>query len=467
MKKSLLGMALASGLLAMTLAGCNNTSNSSKASSTSSAPASTSSKAADVPTFPAVPAGKTAWVVKLTSESVSMPTFDSPFLTGPMAQTKDATTGKYPHDWPTGLSALEMKANVTGYEGYYVAFSNTVYDPADYLANGDTTDDMNKKNLQYQLVAGYNSSAETADSRKGLQWTDAYKSATSAALGGVNNPTFTAPGENRTVYLGEDKFTDVPATPAPALKNWSFKFSFATAIPTWQDVYCMGSFDGWDTKWANAANHKCVIAADRLSATYTIKEAYAQDNIAYALSFEYNSSKDTADEKYEATDYSWTKPWAADQKIDIKQIDGDDFTTDPITVPTENFLPDPTIKYAVTFELTNTNATALPETVKLYVAANFNGWNKGTDDANVMTFANGKYTYACNITAGTKQWGILSSKSNADWDPKLVGNAAGENFSVKVTGAGTVKMTGDLSILNEEAGSKKFGFGTVEFVKAA
>jgi hypothetical protein len=229
----------------------------------------------------------------------------------------------------------------------------------------------------------------------------------------------------------------------------------------------MGSFDGWDTKWADAAKHKCVIAADRLSATYTIKEAYAQDNIAYALSFEYNSSKDTADEKYEATDYSWTKPWAADQKIDIKQIDGDDFTTDPITVPTENFLPDPTIKYAVTFELTNTNATALPETVKLYVAANFNGWNKGTDDANVMTFANGKYTYACNITAGTKQWGILSSKSNADWDPKLVGNAAGENFSVKVTGAGTVKMTGDLSILNEEAGSKKFGFGTVEFVKAA
>jgi hypothetical protein len=255
MKKSLLVLSLSMLSLAV-LAGCNKpaasstTGASSTTAGSSEAPTSsvtpTSQEAA--PEIP-VTAGKTGFAVKIAFDGVTCPSYVSIWLTGCMAQVK-GTDGKITATWNTGLDAIEMKA-VTGHDGWYYGES-AVYSTTDYKANLGTG--VADQSGEYSLVLGYNSTAEISDSKKGLQWVDAYKATYCASFAYPNNAKFTDEGgDGKLVTLHEDTFTAVPKKPEAPLTNYTMKIAFSESLPAYEVPHFLGSFDGWKTAWSAEA----------------------------------------------------------------------------------------------------------------------------------------------------------------------------------------------------------------------
>lgn len=166
--------------------------------------------------------GKVTYYLTLAEDSVPFEDFVSIYLTGGV------------FGWKIGAEALEL-ANLEGTDIWY-GISDAIPDP--------NSDDPQK--FDYQLVLGYNAKSGLTDDAIGLQWIDSYKSEKSAAPGGTNNPTFEYAAGDKTVNLGEQKFTAVPA--APKKGDVTLSVTFTEALPEGAEVYIFGELNGWGYK---------------------------------------------------------------------------------------------------------------------------------------------------------------------------------------------------------------------------
>ena len=343
---------------------------------------------------------KTAYVMKLSESSIELSSFNSIFLTGDMAVVDENGT------WAKGLQAIEMKSGIL--DGYLVGYSDK-YEPAE---------DATQAN-QYQLVVGYNSTAETADSRKGLVWNDAYKSDECLSFGGdsgLGNPTFTYDAAKRIADLGTHTFSNQPKAPEPALENFTIRATFAESVPEYAVPHIMGSFDGWSTTTysadAEAASRMTVVAdSDRKVWTLTVAEIYA-DNYDWTMSLDY-----TLEAKAGQTNYSWKKPAelaSGNLQFTVAQIMGNnaslDLTAEPLTFDFAKELPDPT-KTANLKIVATTEGEAVKDGVEVCVTGDFTSWG-----AVAMTASADRKTFTLElegVTAGNLNFGITL---NGSWN---------------------------------------------------
>jgi hypothetical protein len=439
MKKSLLS---ASTLLlaAALLAGCGGGGGSSEAASSSSAQGTSSAAVSSTSgeTAPTVTPdeGKTAYVVKVTWDGVTLPSYVSIFMTGCMAQVKDAD-GKLTATWATGLDAIEL-AEVEGHAGWYWAQSD-LYTTATYLAN--LAEGVADQHCQYQLVLGYNASAEIAEAKKGLQWVDSFKSEYCQSFAFPANPTFDEPGADRVVHLHDDSFNAVPKAPEPPLSNYTIKVAFSVALPEWEVPHFMGSFDGWDTDFAHEEAHRMVPSNEaRTIWKYTI-DSIMPDTYEVTMSLDY-----TMESKPDQTAYAWIKPddWQSGNKLmTINSADGDDFVMDDADAFTADLtntgvLADPNVKFDYTFIMVNTG-TALDDTAQpIYLSGTINSW---AADRMTVDETGKVYTLVKNAPAGSYDFAI----HNDGWAYKVAGEG-GANFSITLEEKPqTVTVTADMT----------------------
>lgn len=192
--------------------------------------------------------GKITFYFTLGDSSATIPSYASVYMTG-------AAVSGYGADWATGLNALEFK-NLEGTKVYYAIFGEA------------TIDTTQEKACEYQLVLGYNKSSTLPDDKCGLAWVDSYKSDVCAALGGLNNPSFTYNAGDQVIDLGTHSFeTEIPA---PVRINTTLVVKFAEALPAGYSVAIPGGFNGWDSSKAFAT-----ISADRKSASLELKDVLA------------------------------------------------------------------------------------------------------------------------------------------------------------------------------------------------
>jgi hypothetical protein len=455
MKKSLLVMSMSLLALAV-LAGCNKpaaSSTSSKAGTSSAATTSsatgTSSAATSEEAAPAitVTAGKTGFAVKIAFDGVTCPSYVSIWMTGCMAQVK-GTDGKITATWKTGLDAIEMKA-VTGHEGWYYGESDVYTTTAYKAALGTGVTDQSG---EYSLVLGYNSTAEISDSKKGLQWVDAYKATYCASFAYPTNAKFAAEGgDGQLVTLHSDTFTAVPKKPEAPLTNYTVKIAFSESLPTYEVPHFLGSFDGWTTTYntANELAHRMTTTdTDRKIWTYTFA-SIIPDSYDITMSLDY-----TIEAMSDQTSYSWTKAaeWTAGNlKMSVNSADGSNFVmadadafVATISSADGTILSDPTIKYDYTFTLTNTG-TAVAEDV--YLSGAMTAWEQ-TAATKMTVDATGKiYTFTgVNHVAGSIKFRFLVG---ASWDHSVCStenNSDSNNFVYKLPAkSGTVALSADMT----------------------
>jgi len=407
MKKSLLTVATL--FLAIGLVACDGDNNSG--STSTSTP-----KGDDINLE--VPADKTAYVMKVGEGSVELSSYNSIFLTGDMAVVDEKGT------WAQGLAAIEMKSGVL--DGYLVGYSDK-YEPEEGAAQAN----------QYQVVVGYNSTAQTADSRKGLVWNNAYKSEECLSAGGesgLGNPTFTYDAEKRIADLGTHVFKSQPAAPQPALKNLTLKVSFAESVPEYAVPHLLGSYNGWNTNYSaeleEATRMAVVEGTERKDWTLNIGDAYA-DSYEWTMSMDY-----TLEAMPDQTNFSWKKP---DQLAEgnlpytVIQIMGDDHELDltegdPLTFDFATNLPDPSQKAGLKIVVT-TEGEAVAEGLTLCVTGSFTGWA-----AQDMTASEDRKTFTLElteITAGKLEFGI-TLKGETNWAHSVVA-AEGANITQQFT----------------------------------
>ncbi len=424
MKKSLLKMSallLSVGAMA-SLVACNNSSSSSKPTSSAGTPTSTGGEDITLE----VGENQTAYVMKLSDTSIALESFNSVFLTGDMLspQGKD--------EWATGLNAIEMKAGIL--DGYLVGYSDK-YVPGEH---GTQT-------YNYQLVVGYNSTAQIADSKKGLVWNDAYKSEECKSFGGesgLGNPTFEATfdAEKRIANLGTHTFSSQPGTPTAPLKNFKVSVTFAESVPEYAVPHFFGSYNGWNTKYeVEAATRMTVVeGTDRKTWELNLGDTYA-DNYEYTMSIDY-----TIEAKKDQTNFSWKKPTQlqSNGKYTVAQIMGDDYTMnltdgDPLAFDFAAELPDPT-KTANLKIVATTAGEAVKADAKLYVCGSFTGWSPTE-----MTASEDRKTFTLEltgVTAGNLEFGINDGTSDWQHNVKAEGGnnikaalVAGEDLCVTIT----------------------------------
>lgn len=189
--------------------------------------------------------GKITFYFTLGDSSVTIPSYASVYMTG-------AAVSGYGADWVTGLNALEFQ-NMEGTKVYYAIF------------DAATIDTTQEKACEYQLVLGYNKSSTLPDDKCGLAWVDSYKSDVCAALGGLNNPSFTYNAGDQVIDLGTHSFEN--EIPAPVRIDTTLVVKFAEALPAGYSVAIPGGFNGWDSSKAFAT-----ISADRKSASLELKD---------------------------------------------------------------------------------------------------------------------------------------------------------------------------------------------------
>lgn len=447
MKKSLLTVATL--FLAFGLVACDGNGDSASTSGkTSASQGQGSASVSAAPITLDVPADKTAYVMKLGEGSVELSSYNSVFLTGDMAQVDEKGT------WAKGLDAIEMKTGVL--DGYLVGYS-AKYEPAEDSAQAN----------QYQVVVGYNSTAEIADSKKGLVWNNAYKSDECLSFGGesgLGNPTFTYDAEKRIADLGTHTFKSQPAAPQPALKNFKLKVSFATSVPEYAVPHLLGSYNGWDTNYTaeleEATRMTVVEGTERKDWTLNIGDTYA-DSYEWTMSIDY-----TIEAKADQTNFSWKKPdqlAAGNLPYTVLQIMGDDATMDltegdPLTFDFDANLPDPSQKANLKIVVT-TEGEAVAEGLTLCVTGSFTGWAAqdmvASDDRKTFTLE------LTEVTAGKLEFGI-TLKGETNWAHSVVA-AEGANITQQFTASedSVITIVADLAAaFNGEA--QKLAYTSIE-----
>jgi uncharacterized protein (DUF2147 family) len=471
MKKSLLVSSIAF-LATIGLVGCggSGTASSVVCSSCTTCPTTTTSSSTPVadpnanPTDgnPAVtlPEGKKcAYLVKLTLPK-DLPSYDSIFLTGCMNQVKDSS-GKLTGTWAFGLDAIEMQP-ITGNAGWYVGYDDEVYNAATYKANLGTgvSDQAN----EYSLVAGYNSSAEIADSKKGLQWVDTYKADYVASFAYPTNATFeSATGDNVRIILHEDNFAKLPSEPEAPLNYYTIKVAFQEtvngvtspkALPEWEIPHLFGSFNGWATSYSaeNEVAARMTPNADRTIWSYTFA-SIIPDTYEITMSLDW-TVESLHELDRDASGFNWKKPdnWAAaNLKLTIHESDGGFFTMtdeDALTADMTKLgtfvAPDQVAN--VKFVIKNTG-TALAATQKVFVIGNFTSWGDGAVTTSLDTTDTTGKTYTAtikDIVAGSQEFGVTDDKS---WTHKVYDAANDSNLKFTLVAGNDLIVTveGDLS----------------------
>ncbi len=381
---------------------------------------------------------QTAYVMKLSDSSVALESFNSIFLTGDMLSPE----GK--DEWATGLNAIEMKAGIL--DGYLVGYSDK-YVPGEH----------GTQKYNYQLVVGYNSTANIADEKKGLVWNDSYKSEECKSFGGesgLGNPDFKATfdAEKRIADLGTHTFTSQPSAPSAPLKNFKVSVTFAESVPTYAVPHFLGAYNGWSTTYTaelEAATRMTVVEnTDRKTWELNLGDTYAAD-YEYTISVDY-----TIEAKKDQTNFSWKKPaqLQSNGKYTVAQIMGDDYTMnltdgDPLAFDFAAELPDPTQTANLKIVAT-TAGEAVKADAKLYVCGSFTGWSPKE-----MTASDDRKTFTLEltgVTAGNLEFGINDGTSDWKHNVKAEGGAnikaaleAGKDLCVTITADLAAAFNGD------------------------
>ena len=392
MKKSLLVLVAAA---ALGLAACGN-GNSTQGGG-------------DVP----VKEGSITFYFELGEGSVEFKEYESIWLTG----------GAF--GWKTGYEAVQFQQ---------LEDSRTYYAQVEEASLDFTASQGN----EYQLVIGYNEAANMPASSSGLQWIDGRKSDECAAPGGLSNPAFEYAEGDQTVNLGSHKFSNSLPTPAAPLQNYTFRVTFAQAVPEYGKVLIFGSYPGcgWVTPSGDRTDdeNKAIIDGaemtaneDRTVFTKTFESMVAGDYDCKIL-VEYTTAE---------TSISWN---AIDQTSDnynftITQADGDNYVLDILDEDATFSLQDPNAK-KIPFTVTITNVGGALTAEKIYVCGDFTNWQ------HVEAVASGN-DYVATIEGGIGSCDIsFGVMSNTSWSDKVYfeGDAnlgasieIGDHASVNVT----------------------------------
>jgi hypothetical protein len=401
-------VALTTGLL---LASCGESTESTSQSSSSSG-------GEDV-VVPVVE-GKVSFAFHLASTSVEFKSYNSIFLTGSM--TEKVVDDAWKTDWATGLDAIEM-VNIEGTDVYYGQYA---WDAAAYEGT---------QAKQYQLVAGYNESAEVAANLKGLQWVDSYKSAECAAYAYPLNPEWVEDATqanvvwlNTTTNGSTHTFNAQP--PAPKiLHNYKIIFEFEDEIPDYVGgVYMTGTFNSWSE---DLAVTKLTQVEGNKKQFFKVFDEILADTIEFQIVVEYP----------EATKITWSYKVAENNMTySVLAADGDNFVSDPqlLGVSFADLIPDPDAAVDFVFTLTNTGG-ALAETVTtLYINGSFLGWTA----AALTKVSADEFTFTKTMAPQAIEFGFMS---NTDWSDKAVAEGGGNLMLTLVADKLAIGVTADFS----------------------
>lgn len=389
MKKSLM---LATALLALTLGACGGTTDPGTDPGTDPTPA------VDVP----IADGKTTFYFTMAEASVELPSYGSIYMTG-------GAVG-----WKTGYDAKEF-TKLEGTSIYYVQIADA---DLNYAAD---------QGYEYQLVVGYNSTANMPTASSGLQWVDARKSVECAAPGGLSNLSFEVKDGEKAINLGTHTWSTALPKPAEPLKNYKFIVEFEEAVPEYGVVMMFGSFNGWKTPEGGddkkaSDKERCDAAKltpneDRTIWTMTFAQMVAGDYqckilVEYADYVEANSNVqwNAVDQTKENYDFT------------VTQADGDGYALDILGEKATYKLPDPNATLGKV-QIIVENSADSGELAALYIGSVLNNWTPTAmtkvDDHFVADYA--------DVTAGEKGFKLLPTEG---WDNGIGMN--GDNIVVEL-----------------------------------
>lgn len=353
----------------------------------------------DVPTEE----GKCTFYFTMADASVEMQSFGSIYLTG----------GAF--GWKTGYEALELQ-KLGETKVYYVQIANDAF---------DTTADQG---MEYNLVMGYNHSANMPDASSGLQWVDGRKSDECAAPGGLNNLSFAYTAGDLKVDLGTHTFSNQLPQPAEPLKNYKFVVEFEKAVPEYGSVLIFGSFDGWKTPSGEtaaqcAADHLMTPNEDRTVWTFNNATLVAGNYVCKIL-VEYNKNVETG-----AIAWNAVAETPENYAFSVNQADGDGYALDILGAPAHFELADPNVTLPLEIVVTNIGGDLDAAVEGLGIGASFNGW---TITGNMCTLEGDNYVYRHAGVNGIIEFAVMSK---SDWSDQA--HFADGNIKVAVdTAAG-------------------------------
>jgi hypothetical protein len=377
----------------------------------------------DVPTQE----GSYTFTFKMSDDSAAQESYASVYLTGNF------------NNFATGYDAVEMQ-QLEGDTSVWYAFVDAS------LVEADTT-------YGYQLVIGYNESANMADASSGLQWDDTRKTDEALALaGGTDNLIYTLTEGSYVIDLGTHKFSHTLPAPADPLKNYTLKFTFTKSVPTWGQPLIFGSINGWVTPSSDKTdkeNEEIINAAklttadpDRKVRTITYDEIYA-NSYQYKLLVEYTTA--TTSITWNAVDET-----QENKTLLIYQTDGDNYTLDlgTVTMDFATKLPDPESVVDIDFVLVNSGTGELGEGVVPAICGDFTSWaytemTKQEDGSYILA----DYT----VSIASHQLGIVNfAEGGTSWVGKIAAEEGNLQFTATATMT-TVTISGDFSKLGIEA----------------
>ena len=329
----------------------------------------------------------TTFYFTLAEGSVDFKEYETVYLTG----------GFY--GWVTGYDAIALEL-LEGTTTYYAVVTN------------DTLDFTASQGTEYNLVLGYNETAQMPAASSGLQWVDGRKSEECAAPGGLDNLSFEYTEGQQTIDLGTHTFSKSLSAPTAPLQNYGLKVTFAEAVPEYAKVLVFGSFNGWKTPGDDEEVARQYIQdatmtpnTERTEFTLTLSQVIAGD---YECIFcvEYVTAE---------TSISWNKVDQTQNNyaFTITVADGDNYVLDVLGENATYTLADPTQSVALTLKVVNTNTSAegglTAETI--YVCGAFNSWTH--EELTKVTDDEWQYT---NEAVNTLNFGVMSK---TDWSDKV------------------------------------------------
>lgn len=414
MKNRLLLTAV-SALMVLGLAACGPTTTTTTTTGGGNTTDTTSATPVDVPTED----GKITLAFRLGAPTAAeLPEYVGIFASGFWTEHADES-GTWNTTWATGLDCPEFKL-LEGSENVYYA-----------MVDDNLADYKGAQTGQYSLLLGYASTSSAPS--KGLVWNDAYKSNECLSYAYPANPEWTLDGKIAWLTTTDNpdavhNFATLPPEPI-LLKNYTMTFQFKVEdtvyeVPSWADAYLVGSLNGWADTGDLAEKKLTKVVDEKEGVVYriTIESVVAGSSMDYQVILGAAGITETGE-------LDWGHPMTdGNQSYTFYEIDGDNYTTDPIVIAKDPSVvwPDPSKNVNVDFIFTNTeDGGEIGEGLVPGITGSFTGWSY---TAMTLDGEDWKVTLSVPISEGL-QFGVTSDSA---WTFAIAGEG-GANFSFDCT----------------------------------
>ena len=383
MKNRLLLTAV-SALMVLGLAACGPTATTTTTTGGGNTTDTSSTTPVDVPTED----GKITLAFRLGAPTAAeLPEYVGIFASGFWTEHADES-GTWNTTWATGLDCPEFKL-LEGSENVYYA-----------MVDDNLADYQGQQTGQYSLLLGYASTSSAPS--KGLVWNDAYKSNECLSYAYPANPEWTLDGKIAWLTTTDNpdavhNFATLPPEPI-LLKNYTMTFQFKVEetvyeVPSWADAYRI-----------------------------TIDSVVAGSSMEYQVILGAAGITETGE-------LDWGHPMTdGNQSYTFYEIDGDNYTTDPIIIAKDPSVvwPDPSKNVNVEFIFTNTeDGGEIGEGLVPGITGSFTGWSY---TAMTLDGEDWKVTLSVPVSEGL-QFGVTS---DSNWTFAIAAEG-GANFSFDCT----------------------------------